>query len=53
MMEGSMGEMKLKIPNETENFSIILNNMKCSLRVSDIKEEEIESILVKNKKKID
>ena len=52
MMEGSIGELKLKIPNETENFSIYLNNMKCSLRISDIKEEEIESILVKNKKNL-
>ena len=52
MMEGSMGELILNIPNETENFSINLNNMKFSLRLSDIKEEEIESILVKNKKKL-
>ena len=52
VIEGSIGELKLNIPNETENFSIYLKNMKCSLRISDIKEEEIESILVKNKKKL-
>ena len=52
VIEGSIGELKLNIPNETENFSIYLKNMKCSLRISDIKEEEIESILVNNKKKL-
>ena len=48
----SIGELKLHIPNETENFSIYLNNMKCFLILSDIKEEDIESILKDNKKKL-
>ena len=50
--ESTIGELTLKIPDEKENFSIYLNNMKCSLLVSDIKNEEIESILIDNKKKL-
>ena len=40
----TLEEIKLHIPNETENFSIFLNNVKCILILSDISEEEIESI---------
>ena len=47
-----IGELKLHIPNETENFSIFLNDIKCLLILSDIKEEQIESILLENKKKL-
>ena len=46
----SIGELKLNIPNETENFAVYLNNMKCSLIISDIKEEELEKILIEDKK---
>ena len=46
----SIGELKLNIPNETENFAVYLNNMKCSLVISDIKEEELEKILIEDKK---
>ena len=49
--DSSIGELTLKIPDEKENFSIYLNNMKCSLLLSDIKDEEIEVILIDNKKK--
>ena len=48
----SIGELKLNIPNETENFSIYLNNMKCSLLIADIKEEELEKILIEDKKRL-
>jgi len=47
---GSIGELKLNIPNETENFIVHLNNMKFSLIISDIKEEELEKILIEDKK---
>ena len=48
----SIGELNLNIPNETENFMIQLNNMKTLLIISDIKEEEVESILLDNKKQL-
>ena len=48
----TLEEIKLHIPNETENFSIFLNNVKCELILSDISEEEIESILIENKKNV-
>ena len=48
----SIEELKLNIPNEEENFSIYLNNMKCLLSFSDIKEDEIEKLLIENKKKL-
>ena len=50
--DSSIGELKLKIPDEKENFSIYLNNMKCSLLLSEINEKEIEAILIDNKKKL-
>ena len=48
----SIGELKFHIPNETENFAININNMKCLLIISDIKEEYIETILRENKKQL-
>lgn len=48
----SIGKLKLNIPNETENFSVYLNNMKFSLVISDIKEEELEKILIEDKKEL-
>ena len=50
--DSSIGELSLKIPDEKENFSIYLNNMKCSLLVSDIIDEEIEALLIDNKSKL-
>jgi len=52
MENASIEELKLNIPNEEENFSIYLNNMKCSLLFSDIKDDEIEKLLIENKKKL-
>ena len=52
MENASIEELKLNIPNEEENFSIYLNNMKCLLSFSDIKEDEIEKLLIENKKKL-
>jgi len=49
---GMIGELKMHIPNEIENFSIYLNNMECLLIISDINEEVIEKILIENKKKL-
>ena len=48
----SIEEIKLNIPNEKENFSIYLNNMKCLLELSEIKENEVKEILIENKKKL-
>ena len=48
----SIGELKLHIPNETENFSMLLNDIKCLLILSDIKEEIIESMILENRKKL-
>ena len=50
--DSSIGELTLKIPDEKENFSIYLNDVKCSLLLSDIKDEEIEALLIDNKKKL-
>ena len=50
--QASIGELKLNIPNETENFSIFLNNMKCSLVIKSISEEEIKTKLIEDKKKL-
>ena len=52
MENASIEELKLNIPNEEENFSIYLKNMKCLLSFSDIKEDEIEKLLIENKKKL-
>ena len=52
MENASIEELKLNIPNEEENFSIYLNNMKCSLSFSDVKDDEIEKLLIENKKKL-
>ena len=49
---GSFNSIKFHIPNETENFSIFLNDMKCSLIMSDIKEDEIELILIEDQKNL-
>ena len=48
----SLGEIKIHIPNEQENFSIYLNNVNCLLLFSNIKEEEIEKILIDKKEKL-
>ena len=47
---GSFYSIKFHIPNENENFSVSLNNIKCSLLVSKLTEEEIETILIKDQK---
>ena len=52
MENASIEDLKLNIPNEQENFSIYLNNMKCLLSLSDITEEQIELLSKENKKKL-
>ena len=47
-----IGELKLHIPNEAENFSMYLKDMKCSLIIPNITEDEIKSKLVEDKKKL-
>ena len=48
----SLEDIKLHIPNEQDNFSLYLNNVKCLLILSNIKEEEIEKILIDKKKEL-
>jgi hypothetical protein len=52
MENASIEDLKLNIPNEQENFSIYLNNMKCLLSFSDITEEQIELLSKENQKKL-
>ena len=50
MENASIEEIKLNIPNEQENFSIYLNNMKSLISFSHIKEDQIELLSKENKK---
>ena len=50
--EASIEEIKLHIPNETENLCIEINNMACFLSISELNEDEIEKILIKERKNI-
>ena len=50
--KATIGELKLHILNETDNFSIYLNKVKFSLAISDIKEEEIKSQIIESKKNL-
>ena len=48
--ELSIGKIKLNIPNETENSSIYLDNTKFVLQLSDINEDQIEKIIIDERK---
>ena len=50
--QASIGELKLNIPNETENFSMYLKDMKCSIIIPNITEGEIKSKLIEDKKRL-
>jgi len=50
--ETSIEELKINIPDEKSNLEIHLNNIKCNLSVSELNEEEIEKIMIDNRKKI-
>ena len=50
--ETAIEEAKINIPDDKSNLEVNLNNIKCNLSVSELNEEEIEKILIKNRKKI-
>ena len=50
--ETSIEELKINIPDEKSNLEIHLNNIKCNLSVFELNEEEIEKIMIDNRKKI-
>ena len=43
-------KIKLNIPNETENFSVNLSGIKTTIELFDIKESEIENIIIQKRK---
>ena len=45
-------EVKINIPDDKSNLEIYLNNVKCNLSVSELTEEEIEKIMINDRKKI-
>ena len=50
--EASIDELKINVPNETENLEIHINNIKCFLLVSELEESEIEKIMINDRKKL-
>ena len=50
--EASIDELKINVPNETENLEIHINNIKCFLLVSELEEGEIEKIMINDRKKL-
>ena len=48
----SMGELKLTIPDETGNFAITSNDIKLEISLNNIKDEDIEKILISEKKNL-
>ena len=48
--ELSLGKIEINIPNETENTSIYLNNAKFVIALSDLNDEEIEKIIIDERK---
>ena len=40
----------MKIPNETENFSMDLSGIKAEIELTDINERDVEDILIKKRK---
>ena len=48
----SMGELKLTIPDETGNFCISSNDIKLEISLNNIKDEDIEKILISEKKNL-
>ena len=45
-------EVKINIPDDKSNLEIYLNNIKCNLSVSELNEEEVEKIMINDRKKI-
>ena len=50
--EAFISSIKINIPDEKENFGISINDIKCLLMISDIKENEIEKLLIDEKKNL-
>ena len=50
--EASISEMNINIPDEKENFGMSINNIKCLLTISEISENEIEKLLIEDKKNL-
>ena len=47
-----ISSIRINIPDEKENFGISINNIKCLLTISDVDENEVEKLLIEEKKKI-
>ena len=45
-------EVKINVPDDKSNLEIYLNNIKCNLSVSELNEEELEKIMINDRKKI-
>ena len=50
--EGFISSLKINIPNEKENFSLYLEDLKCMITISEMNENEIEKLLIEEKTKI-
>ena len=50
--ETFIDDLKINIPDEKENFEIHINNIKCFLTISELSEEEIEKIMIEERKKV-
>ena len=50
--ETFIDDLKINIPDEKENFEIHINNIKCFLTISELTEEEIEKIMIEDRKKV-
>ena len=48
----SISYTNINIPDEQENFGISLSNIKCLISISEIDENEIEKIIIEEKKKL-
>ena len=50
--KASISSTKINIPDEKENLGISLSDIKCLVSISEIDENEIEKILIEEKKKL-
>ena len=50
--QASISSLEINIPDEKENFGISINEMKCLITISDMDENEVEKLLIEDKKKI-
>jgi hypothetical protein len=50
--EAFISTMEINIPDEKENFGISIKDIKCLLTISEINENEVEKLLIEDKKKL-